>query len=171
MGGCYSGLQNVDQSIASFLKALELDPTSLPALMALSELFFIQLKFDEALPYLQKRLELGAPSASVHYQLSCCYFSQYKFQEAIEHAEKAEVLDPKNAQHVHQLAMAYMEVKRDQVRSPLGAAWLTTPGSSEGGHESRGARPESLGFPRNESRCPEAFENVPGCASNGGYGH
>ena len=86
----------LDEAIAAYQKAIDVEPKLVEAHIALGNILRDQGKLDEASAYYRRAIEIDPKSADAHYSLGSALFDQKKLDEAIAAYRKAIELDPKS---------------------------------------------------------------------------
>ena len=97
----------LDEALAAWDRALEMEPDDVPALIHRGEILILQGKPDEAVPFLKKALELDPKSTAAKAQLGQAALARRDFPEAVKHLEAALAESPEANRLHHPLAMAY----------------------------------------------------------------
>lgn len=87
----------LDEAIAEFQRAVEIDPTYAAAHFNLAYAFERRERFDEAIGQYRKALELEPGNLLGHNNLGVLYDKQGKYDEAVAAFEQALRVDPANA--------------------------------------------------------------------------
>ncbi len=90
----------VDEALAHFQKAVEIDPNYARAQVSLGAAFFQQGRVDEAIAHFQKALtmEITPDPSAVYYDLGIALLQQARVDEAIAHFQKAVEIQPGNVE-------------------------------------------------------------------------
>src|SRR4051812_18207169 len=107
LGHLYKLRGEAAKSIASFARALELQPDDVPTLVWVGEGDLDQGKPDEAEAQFTKALSLQPRSVAAQYGLGRVALAKQEYAKAVEHLEKTLSLDPQAAVVHYPLAMAY----------------------------------------------------------------
>jgi tetratricopeptide (TPR) repeat protein len=107
LGHLYKLKGDAPSSIASFKRALELQPDDVPTLLWVGEGELDQGKPDEAQPRFEKALALQPRSVAAQYGLGRVALAKQDYARAIDYLEKALALDPLATVIHYPLAMAY----------------------------------------------------------------
>src|SRR5260370_33050884 len=94
IGTVYVDLEQYDDAIAAFGKAIAIAPT-LASYELLGECYRIKKKYDLAEESLRDALRLGPTEYNVYVRLANVYFDNAKYDLALENLRKAIALDPK----------------------------------------------------------------------------
>ncbi len=93
-----------EEAIASYQKAISLDPTLIEAHRDLAGLFIDKKQFKEAIPLLRQIIDLGGESAPVYQQLGFAYYRLDQLAEGAEAYREAVKLDPESAKTYESLS-------------------------------------------------------------------
>jgi tetratricopeptide (TPR) repeat protein len=116
--GLYSSqLNNQAQAQSYWRKTLELNPTHLSALLAVSQGLLQEHKPDEAVPYLNRALDSEPSSWRAHTLLAQAYLLQGMNDEAAKHAERAIELGREQAASVQPVLAHALAESGDRVRA------------------------------------------------------
>jgi len=107
LGHLYKLRGEATKSIASFARALELQPDDVPTLVWVGEGDLDQGKPDEAEAHFSKALSLQPRSVAAQYGLGRVALAKQEYAKAVQHLEKTLSLDPQAAVVHYPLAMAY----------------------------------------------------------------
>jgi TolB protein len=77
---------NLDQTLATYLKAVQLDPRSVAAQESIGLLYYNKSAFDAAIPYLKEALSLRPDRTADYRMLAVCEMRTNQFQAALEPA-------------------------------------------------------------------------------------
>jgi Flp pilus assembly protein TadD len=92
-----------DQARKAYQQALQIDPTSLPALTGLGR-FYTQIgDFDRAGETYRKALEKHPREASLWNDLGMCMIRKKDFESAVRYLQKASELEPENRRYLPSL--------------------------------------------------------------------
>lgn len=94
MGTVYVDLEQYDEAIAAFEKAIAIAPT-LASYELLGECYRVKKKYDLAEESLRDALRLGPTEYNVYVRLANVYFDNEKYDLALENLQKAIALDSK----------------------------------------------------------------------------
>lgn len=86
------GDDKLDESIALYRKALDIDPTYLDALHGLSRAFFKQGRFEEAVEAAKRIIEIDSDDVLAHTSLSEIYQAQGRIEDAEKEGNAAKIL-------------------------------------------------------------------------------
>ena len=103
----------LEKAIASYQKAIELEPESLSSYQQLGDLFFQQGQLNQAISSYQKAIKIAPNVALIHYNLAEAYNNQGKKDRAIRHYIEAIQIEPFNNSAFIQLM--FMEVTPNQL--------------------------------------------------------
>ena len=133
LGICSRRQGKLDEAIACYRKAIELDPKYACAHNNLGNALSDQGKLDEAIACYRKAIELDPKYASAHYNLGNALDDQGKLDEAIACYRKAIELDPKYADAHNNLGNALHEQgKLDEAIACLPQGHRTRPEIRQG---------------------------------------
>jgi eukaryotic-like serine/threonine-protein kinase len=96
-----------EEAIVEQRRAVELDPLSLIANLALGVEFSEARQYDQAIEQLLKTVELDPNFSLAHVMLGRTYVEKAAYKDGIEEIERALALSPDNARFVGWLGMAY----------------------------------------------------------------
>jgi superkiller protein 3 len=111
----------LEEAIACYRKAIELDPKYAPAHSYLGFALQAQGKLEEAIPCCRKAIELDPKLAPARNNLGIALNAQGKLEEAIACYRKAIELDPKSTQAHSNLAWLYATCSDLKMRDPARA--------------------------------------------------
>jgi tetratricopeptide (TPR) repeat protein len=86
------GDDKLDESIAMYQKALEMDPAYQDALHGLGMAFFTATRFDEAVATAKRLIEIDNEDILAHTSLSMFYQAQGKIEEAEKEGNAAKIM-------------------------------------------------------------------------------
>lgn len=95
-GNAYSGLNQVDDAVDSYKKAIALDPKDAWSMNNLAFLWIQQNRYDDALPALARAVELRKDVSVFYNNLGMALEHDGHYVDAADAYEFAESLDPKN---------------------------------------------------------------------------
>ncbi|UJR06961.1 hypothetical protein I4U23_011249 [Adineta vaga] len=112
LGAIYIALQNYDQALQNFQKALELSSkdndtgSNAPIYAKIGEIYFFKKEFDLSLFYEQKALDIFLPLnnpelSDVYRTMAHIYYEQNNFNLVLEHYEKALEVDHQHLPENH----------------------------------------------------------------------
>jgi len=110
MGTVYVDLEQFDEAIAAFEKAVAIAPT-LASYELLGESYRRKGKYDLAEESLRDALRLGPAEYNVYVRLANVYFDNGKYDPALENLQKAIALDPKREYAYLGMAETYAKLK------------------------------------------------------------
>jgi tetratricopeptide (TPR) repeat protein len=111
MGRYFRELNQYDKAIASYTKAIEIDPKGYKTYSNRGKAYFDTGKADEALIDLNKCLEIEPDYAEALSNRGAVLASKNKFKEAITDLNKAIKLDPTNVNALSNRSLAYYYTK------------------------------------------------------------
>jgi tetratricopeptide (TPR) repeat protein len=94
LGILYGQLQQYEESIRYFERAVEIDPSKPNANLNLGELYFRLKRFDDSAACFREVLEIEPNSARAHYSLGTIALTEGQRKEAIEHLQKTLRIEP-----------------------------------------------------------------------------
>jgi tetratricopeptide (TPR) repeat protein len=100
---------NVDEAIAHFQRALQIDPDSVEAHNNLGNALLKEGNVDEAIVQYQKALQINPDYAKAHYNLGCALFQKGNVDEAIEHFQRALQINPDSMEAHYNLSCALLQ--------------------------------------------------------------
>jgi len=100
---------NVDEAIAHFQKALQINPNDAGVCYNLGNALFQKGKVDEAIAQYQKALQIKPDFAEVCYNLGNALFQKGNVDEAIVHFQRALQINPDNAKAHNNLGSALLQ--------------------------------------------------------------
>ncbi|MBW4593151.1 MAG: tetratricopeptide repeat protein, partial [Brasilonema angustatum HA4187-MV1] len=105
----------LDQAIASYRKALQIDPNDRDAHNNLGNALYEQGKLDQAIASYRKALQIDPNDPNAHYNLGNALYEQGKLDQAIASYRKALQINPNDAYAHNNLGLAlYEQGKLDQ---------------------------------------------------------
>lgn len=112
-GNQYRAKQQYPQALAAYQKALALAPPETPGLhFRLGDVYWRNLRFDEAQKELEQELMLNPDHSKANYELGDIEAKLGHPKEAISHLQKALALDPGLVEARRSLGRAYLEEKK-----------------------------------------------------------
>jgi tetratricopeptide (TPR) repeat protein len=121
---------NPEYAETSYHKALELDPTSIPALMGLAALHEQQQRPDEAIEVLNRAVETDPQSANVRRRIAAALVRREQFEDARAHLAFALTTNPGDQRTTMQLVRLLVRTdKADEAITVLNAALEHNPGN------------------------------------------
>ncbi len=96
-----------DEALAEYIRALELDPISLPINTSLGRNFQVARQYNQAIEQCKKALEIDSNFPWAHCVLAQAYLQKSMFEEAISEFQKAANLSDRSVEYLSQLAHAY----------------------------------------------------------------
>jgi tetratricopeptide (TPR) repeat protein len=96
-----------DEALAEYIRALELDPISLPINTSLGRNFQVARQYNQAIEQCKKALEIDSNFPWAHCVLAQAYLQKSMFEEAISEFQKAANLSDWSVEYLSQLAHAY----------------------------------------------------------------
>jgi Flp pilus assembly protein TadD len=106
VGVLYSELGQFDKAEASYMKALELQPSFVQAYVNLADLYRLQGKDEEGEQLLSKALSVAPRDADVHYALGLLLVRQKRVSEAVKALELSAKLNLNNPHYSYVYAVA-----------------------------------------------------------------
>ncbi|MBI4785495.1 MAG: tetratricopeptide repeat protein [Chloroflexi bacterium] len=107
MGIQYAKEGKLDQAIAEFKKAIELDPTNPSYHRNLGSAYYAQGKFNDAVAAFEQAIKLNPRYGEAYGDLTAAYVGLGKFTQAVESGKKAIELAPKYPNAYNNLGQAY----------------------------------------------------------------
>jgi Tfp pilus assembly protein PilF len=105
---------DVSSATTLYQEWLKTHPDDLTAIKALAGIFYVERKWDEALPFQEKAVALDPREAQIRVELGFNYLNhQSKPAEAVRVLQEATVLEP-TAKYLAFLAQAQLAVRDDQ---------------------------------------------------------
>jgi tetratricopeptide (TPR) repeat protein len=101
LGTAYFLTKNNDESEKAYLRALEVEPTFILALLDLGKLRLEEKNFEGAIEVLSKAAALPPPSAEVNYFLGEAYLNLKKGSKAVAYMNEAIKIDPIGKAEIH----------------------------------------------------------------------
>lgn len=111
LGIVYSKLENVDEAIDNFKKAVELEPDYIEAHLALGVLHEIKKDYESAIKNYENALKIDPLNKRVYEHIGAVYYEAGRIQDAIHNYELLITLDPKDANSYIDLAYIYIKQK------------------------------------------------------------
>ncbi len=106
-GTLYAIQNSLDEAIADFSKAIDLDPNNATPYNNRGSAYNNQNKLNEAIADFSKAIELDPKYAMPYHNRGAVYFKQKKLDQAIADLSKAIELDPKYAKAYHNRGTTY----------------------------------------------------------------
>ncbi|MBI4625079.1 MAG: tetratricopeptide repeat protein, partial [Verrucomicrobia bacterium] len=132
LGEAYRNLHRLDEAVASFRRALALQPKLPSALNNLANALAVQGKVDEAIACCQRAIALQPNFANAHNNLGICLAGTGRFEEAIAAYERAIRLKPDLADAHNNLGSALIRRRQlDEALACYQRALALRPGSAE----------------------------------------
>ena len=126
------GTGQVDEAIAHFQKAIEIDSNDDMAHNNLGKVSLQTGRADEAIAHFQKAIEINPDSLEAHYNLGNALLQVGRVDEAIAHFQKAIEINPNNAEAHNNLGNVFLQVGRvDEARAHYQRAVEINPNSVE----------------------------------------
>ena len=100
---------SVDEAIAHFQKALQINPHSAEAYINLGNVLIGEGKVDEAIAHYRKALQINPDYTEAHYNLGNALFQKGSVDEAIAHYRKALQINPDSAEVRNNLGNALLQ--------------------------------------------------------------
>ena len=123
---------NLDDAIAYYAKAFEINPHYEPAISNMGSIFYKQGKYDEAIKCFYQALKIDPDNAVVHSNLGEAFSRQGNFDKAIFHFTETVTSDPKNSKaHNHLGTIFARQGKLDQAISHFAEAIKINPDYAE----------------------------------------
>ena len=113
-------LYTVDQAIAEFQSAVEVDPDSAEALDYLGWGFYNNQDYKRAVTYLEKAVEIDPERASAYGHLGIAYYVQRNYEAAIPNFRRGLALGLDSIEYYYMLGLAYAYLDRCEEAIP----WL-----------------------------------------------
>lgn len=104
----YAKQQDYDRAIASFTRAVQVDPNYIRGYVNLAIIYKKLQDFQEAINYLQKAREIDPNLVDIYTNLSDIYRQQGNFEKAKEYADKAIELTQDTPETIYNLGYAYL---------------------------------------------------------------
>jgi Flp pilus assembly protein TadD len=116
------------QTAVTLLRALELDKSSIAAIMNLADLYRSSDRDHQSLALLKKAKKISPQAPSVHYALGLAYFRKNGKASALPHFKKAAELAPQISHYSYTYALALDSAgKREQALAQLKSAYQGHP--------------------------------------------
>lgn len=109
LGSLYEEAGRLEEARSTFEAAAQLQPNSVPTLIALAQVANRQKDYPGALGYLAHARELEPINASIHFFWGIVCIDQNLWEEAYESLKKAVALDPNNAYYNYAMGVATMQ--------------------------------------------------------------
>ncbi len=90
-------INRIDEAVPSLEKAIQLNPSSVPALLNLANAYHLQGKLVQAIPLYEQLLSMDPQHVVAHNDLASAYQEIHHYDKARAHYEKALALDPNYA--------------------------------------------------------------------------
>lgn len=120
-GSQYAQSDQLQQAIAEYEAALELDPENVSVLANLGVVHYRLTQLDLAIEHYQRALALAPNDADIHSNLGAAYMQIYLkrrdgeyLAKSLEEYQSAVELDPNLAQAYYGLGVAYMENQQNE---------------------------------------------------------
>jgi tetratricopeptide (TPR) repeat protein len=114
----YTELNEIDQAIANYEKALESDKDLTEIFVPLGILYYQNNQMDKADDYLSRAIAKTPDSAEGHFFLGLVRVNQKRDEDALAEFEKAKRLDPTNADAFFNSAETLVRLKRIEAAIP-----------------------------------------------------
>ncbi|HET9843681.1 MAG TPA: tetratricopeptide repeat protein, partial [Gammaproteobacteria bacterium] len=112
LGIAFKRLNQLEDSIKSYLQCLKMDPKMIRALSNLANVYRANQQYDNALECYQRTLDLDPTNAIAFYNLGILYQSKEAFEDAIKAYTKAIKYNPNIAKAFCNLATIYSKLRR-----------------------------------------------------------
>ena len=135
MGAAAAQLEQFDQAIIAFQKALEIRPADAQGYNNMGTAYKMQEQFEEAANCYKRALELKPDYAEAHSNLGGVLQKQGNFEEAIASCHKSLVLNPNHAEAHYNLGVTLIDLQEfDQAIVALKKAISLRPDYAEAGN-------------------------------------
>ena len=135
MGAAAAQLEQFDQAIIAFQKALEIRPADAQGYNNMDTAYKMQEQFEEAVNCYSKALELNPDYAEAYSNLGGVLQKQGNFEEAIASCHKSLVLNPNHAEAHYNLGVTLIDLQEfDQAIVALKKAISLRPDYAEAGN-------------------------------------
>ena len=112
LGSAYSNLKQYDDAIASYQKAIALDPDDTTAYYNIGITYQALKRYDDAIASYQKAIVLDPDYAMAYNNLGNTYKALKQYDDAIASYQKAIALDPDYAMAYNNLGNTYSDLKQ-----------------------------------------------------------
>lgn len=113
IGYAYRKLENADEAMTAYRKALEYKPRGAWALFGMGDVYFeISKKYETAADYYRQGLAVESDNASALYRLGYAYNDMGQYNRAIEALDRSRQLKPDWVINMNELGYAYKQLKR-----------------------------------------------------------
>jgi predicted CXXCH cytochrome family protein len=106
LGGLYAALGDVEQAVAAYKTAIELNAAYVPGYVNLADLYRAQGREAEAEKVLRQAARVNPENASVHHALGLSLVRQKRTDEGVEELRLAATLSPENVRYIYVYAVA-----------------------------------------------------------------
>jgi len=103
----YRGLNNVEQSQENYQLSIKQDPTSIPSIINLGNLFQEQEKHEEAIIQYKKAIMINPNDEKIYNNLGLSYFKMHLYENSLEEYKKAIIINPKYEEAIFGLGNSY----------------------------------------------------------------
>jgi len=113
IGYAYRKLENADQAMTAYRKALEYQPRGAFALFGMGDVYFeISKKYDTSADYYRQGLAVESDNATALYRLGYAYNDMGQYNRAIDALNQSRQLKPDWVINMNELGYAYKQLKR-----------------------------------------------------------
>ena len=85
--------EQIEKSLSNYQKALDIDPTHLPALLGVATLYIKTKQYDKAIQILQTYLQMNAHCPQAHFYIAQAWQHKKNIEKAKKHYKKAITID------------------------------------------------------------------------------
>jgi tetratricopeptide (TPR) repeat protein len=115
LGNYYTASGKLDKATSSYMQAIELDDTFIPAYINLADLYRAREKDDEAEKILQDAIKIAPEDAAVNYSLGLLMVRKKQGDSSIKYLKRAAGIEAGNARYIYVYAVALNSVGQSEL--------------------------------------------------------